>query len=149
MKGKKYPYTKAKELIESICAAAKAGEYDTREKFLAMLDANPDIAAQGYNAFGKIFFWNRSSAHLYGYSETAAFNKNIFDLILPPELRQFAKDLILSASKTNKMPEPSAVDVLQHDGEYVTIFSGHIMFRWGNSVSPEFYCVDISIEPLT
>jgi PAS domain S-box-containing protein len=146
---KKYVYAEAKKLIQSINKAAVNGEYDTREKFLAMLEANPDVAAQGYNAYGKIFFWNKASSILYGHSEAAAVNKDIFETILPPEMRPFARDLIQSASKTGKLPEPSSCDLLRHNGEYVTVFSGHLMFRWENPSTPEFYCIDVGIDSQT
>ncbi len=144
---KKYVYAEAKKLIQSICKAAADGEYDTRENFLAMLEANPDVAAQGYNAYGKIFFWNEASAALYGHSETAASGKDLFELVIPPEMRQLARDMILSATQTDKTPEASSCDLLRHNGEYVTVFSGHLMFRWNNPSTPEFYCIDIGIAP--
>lgn len=143
---KKYVYTEAKQLILSICEAAADGEYDSREKFHAMLAANPDIAAQGYNAFGKVFFWNNTSAHLYGYSEHFAIKKELFELLLPPELRQFARDMVEVAGRTGKFPEAGSCDLLTRNGNYVTVFSGHLVFRWDNAVSPEFYCVDVPIE---
>ena len=146
---KKYVYAEAKKLIQSICKAAADGEYDTREKFLAMLEANPDVAAQGYNAYGKIFFWNEASSLLYGHSEAATFNKDIYETILPPEMRQLARDMVLSATQTDKTPEASSCDLLRHNGEYVTVFSGHLMFRWDSPSSPEFYCVDVGIAPPT
>jgi PAS domain S-box-containing protein len=149
MKIKKYAYKDAKKIIKSICSAAEAGEYDTRKKFMAMLDANPDVAAQGYNAFGKIFFWNDGSAKLYGYNEAAAINKDLFEIILPPELRQFARDMVTMACKTGKLPEAASFDLLRRNGEYVTVFSGHLMFQWDNASSPEFYCIDLGIESQT
>jgi PAS domain-containing protein len=146
MKIKKFAYKDAKKLIQSLCASAEAGEYDTREKFLAMLDAHPDLAAQGYNTFGKIFFWNQPSAVLYGYSETAAVNRDLFETLLPPELQQFARDMVFMARKTGKLPAAAAFDMLRRNGEYVTVFSGHLMFQWDNATSPEFYCIDLGIE---
>lgn len=144
---KKYPYKEAKDLIQSISTAARNGEYDTREKFFAMLDSHPDVAAQGYNAYGKIFFWNKASSLLYGYSEAAAINMDIFETLLPPEMRLLARELVVAASKTGRMPEPSSCDLLQYNGEYVTVISGHLVFRWNTSAPPEFYCVDVGIEP--
>jgi len=149
MKPKKYIYEEAKQLITSICKAAADGKYDTREKFHAMMKANPDVAVQGYNAFGKIFFWNIPSAHLYGYSEAAAINRDLFETILPPEMRPLARDLISVATKTGRTPAPSSCDLRQRNGEYVTVFSGHLMFQWENATTPEFYCVDVGIEPQT
>jgi len=143
---RKYTYAEGKQLIQSICNAAKEGEYDTREKFFALLRNHPEIAVQGYNAFGKIFYWNATSTRLYGYSEAAAFNKDLFDLILPPEMRQLARSVISMAVESGKTPDASACDLLHRDGGYVTVFSGHLMFRWDDAVPPEFYCVDVAIE---
>lgn len=143
----KFTFKEAQALIQSICTAAADEEYDTREKFLAMLEANPDVAAQGYNAFGKIFFWNKASVILYGYSEDEAVNKDLFETILPPELRPFARNMVLSATETGAMPDASSCDLIHSSGEYVTVFSGHLMFRWDNPATPEFYCVDVGIAP--
>lgn len=144
---KKYAYPKAKKLIQTICEAAKNGEYDTREKFMAMLDKDPHIAAQGYNAFGKIFFWNTAAAYLYGWPERDAINKDLFEMILPPELRPFARDMIQMARRTGKFPEAGSCDLLQRNGEYVTVYSGHLVFSWNEGSEPEFYCVDVAIDP--
>jgi PAS domain S-box-containing protein len=146
MKPKTYLYERARKLVTSLCDAANAGEYDTREKFHAMMEANPDLAVQGYNAYGKIFFWNIPSAHLYGYSETAAVNLDIFETLLPPEMRPFARDMISVATRTGKVPAASAYDLIRRNGEYVTVFSGHVMFQWENASTPEFYCLDLEIE---
>ncbi len=144
---KKMIYADAKKLVDTICSAARAGEYETRTSFFEMVAGNPDLAVQGYNAFGKIFYWNTPSAHLYGYSESAAVNKDLFDLLLPQELRGFARDLISTAYKTGRTPDASACDLIQRNGEYITVFSGHLMFQWDHATTPEFYCIDIGIEP--
>lgn len=143
---KKYQYAEAKELIRTICSAAHSGEYDTREKFMSELKRNPYLATAGYNAFGKIFYWNDASVHLYGHREADAINQDLVELILPPEMRKFARDMILNARKTGRMPEPSACDLLRHDGEYITVFSGHMVFQWTDTTSFEFYSIDL---PLT
>ena len=141
---KKHPYKKAKEEILGICSAAGAGEYDSREKFMARLDENPHIAVKGYNPYGKIFYWNDASAHLYGYSESAAVNQNLFDLILPPEMRPLAQDMISCAQKTGKFPEAGPCDLMRYNGKFVTVFSGHMMFKWEKAAVPEFYCIDLA-----
>ncbi|MBT8043086.1 MAG: hypothetical protein KJN98_07935, partial [Pontiella sp.] len=64
---KYYAYELAKETIQGICRDSADGKYDTREKFMGMLAQNPHIAVQGYNAFGKIFYWNDASIDVYGY----------------------------------------------------------------------------------
>jgi len=146
---KKYFYKDAHKLVTSICEAADRGAYDTREKFHAMMEANPDVAVQGYNAFGKIFFWNIPSRHLYGHSETAAVNQDIFELILPPEMRQFARDVVAAAPRSGRTPAAASCDLIRCNGEPVTVFSGHLMFQWESASTPEFYCLDVEIIPQT
>ncbi len=141
----KLTYKEAKETITSICRAAADGEYDTREKFLAMLDRNPHIAVQGYNTHGKIFYWNDASADAYGHSEAAAVNQDLFELILPPELRIFARDMVHSGAKTGKMPAPSVCDLVRCNGDLITVFSGHVVFTWKRKY-PEFYCIDVPLH---
>lgn len=143
---KLHTYPEAKRIIQSICKAAGNGEYDTREKFLAVLDEHSYVAAQGYNAFGKIFFWNTASADLYGHSERAVINKDIFELIMPDELKQFARDMVQLARRTRQLPDPSSCDLLRHNGEFVTVYSGHLVFQWEEGTEPEFYCIDVGID---
>ena len=61
-------------------------------------------------------------------------------------MRMLARNVVLMAVKTGKTPEPSACDLLCRDGGYVAVFSGHLMFRWSDTVSPEFYCLDVGID---
>ena len=143
---KRFPFEEAKKEIVSICKAADMGAFDTREKFMEMVAKNPYLAVQGYNAFGKIFFWNTASATLYGQREEEAVNQDLVELIIPPEMRSFARAMISNAQKTGKMPDPSACDLLLETGKYVTVFSGHVVFSWENASTPEFYCVDLPIE---
>lgn len=143
---KKYPYTEAKQIIEYIYDSAMNGCFDTRDKFFHFMEENPNIAIQGYNPHGKIFHWNEASANLYGHSESAACNQDLVELILPPEMHQLARDMIRAGSKTGRMPEPSACDLVRYNGDLVTVFSGHLVFRWDGGY-PEFYCIDLPIEP--
>jgi len=140
-----YPFKEAKEKIDSICRKAAENGYPTRECFYTMLQENPDIACQGYNAFGLIFFWNTASHLLYGYREEEVIGCNLFDLILPQELHTFARDAVAVARKTGRTPSPGPVDLLHRRGQRLHIYSGHLVFRWDKRAEPEFYCIDIKI----
>ncbi|VGO17888.1 hypothetical protein PDESU_06490 [Pontiella desulfatans] len=142
---KNYSFQDAKAIILTLCDAAKAGQYDSRESFMAMVQKNPFIAVQGYNAYGKVFFWNQASVELYGYREDEAVNKDLFDLVIPEEMRKFARDATLMARKTLKMPEPSPCDLTHHEGHFITVFTGHLVFKWDDSSVPEFYCLDLPL----
>lgn len=140
-----YPYREAKEIILSICRTAVDGKYDTRDKFMAMVEKNPNLAVQGYNPHGKIFYWNDAAVHLYGHSEAEAVNQDIFELILPPEMRGLARDMISCAAKTGNTPAANACDLIRKNGDLITVFSGHLVFKWDGSY-PEFYCIDLALE---
>jgi PAS domain S-box-containing protein len=145
---KEYSYKVAKIIIDTICEAAKSGIYDTREKFIAMLDQHEYIAVQGYNPYGEIFHWNAAAELVYGYREAEAVNQDLFDLILPEPLRELARTMVNYAAKTGHMPDPGASDLLRKNGECITVYSGHLVFEWENH-SPEFYCIDLPLEPDT
>jgi PAS domain S-box-containing protein len=143
---KRYAYKTAQNIIDSICQMADEGHYDTRNKFMAMVDENPHIAVQGYNIFGKIFFWNTASSDVYGYRESEAINQDLVELILPPEMQPFARTMLQNARKSGRMPDAAPCDLVHTSGNYITVYSGHLVFSWGEATTPEFYCIDLPLE---
>jgi len=143
---KTYPFKEAQRIIESICEEADQNAFDTRDKFMTMLDENPHIAVQGYNAFGKIFHWNTASSDLYGYRESEAVNQDLVELILPPEMQTYARSMISNGTKTGKMAPAAPCDLVHISGNPVTVFSGHLVFLWDQATTPEFYCIDLPID---
>ena len=143
---KLYSIQDARAIIQDICDAAERGDYPTRASFLEMLAINPRIAAQGYNCFGKIFYWNAASVSMYGHRMEEAINQDLVELILPAEMRQFARDLIHNACRSGQMPAPAACDLLHKTGTPITVFSGHLVFNWNESTTPELYCIDLPIS---
>jgi PAS domain S-box-containing protein len=141
-----FSYQDARVIINEICEAAGSNAYPSRKSFMDMVDANPHIAVQGYNAYCKIFYWNSASISLYGYREEEAVNQDFTELILPTEMRSFALDMVANGARTGKMPVAGACDLLNADGKYVTVYSGHVVFQWDNATTPEFYCIDLPIE---
>jgi len=143
---KTYSFEEAKTIISSFCQQAEKGEFGTREQFMHHLDRNPHIAVQGYNAFGKIFHWNETSSHLYGYRESEAINQDLVELILPEEMRPLGRSMIANAHRSGKMPDPGSCDLLHFNGHYVTVFSGHLVFQWDDAATPEFYSIVLPID---
>ena len=143
---KVYSLQDAKSIVAQACKAADANAFSTRESFLEYLDQNPHLATQGYNAYGKIFHWNEAASHLFGYRETEAINQDLVELILPQEVRLFARNIVSNALKTGKMPEPGCYDLLHFNGHYITVYSGHLVFMWEDATTPEFYCINLPID---
>lgn len=142
---KQFSIQDAKAIIHDICDAAENGNFPTRASFLDMLTLNPLLGAQGYNCFGKIFYWNNASVSLYGHRIEEAINQDLVELILPLEMQKFARDMITKGCRTGQMPAPGAFDLLHKDGSHVTVYSGHLVFNWDHSTTPELYCVDLPI----
>lgn len=142
---KKFTHQEAKAVITKLCESAENNGFPTRDSFFDMLALNPLIAAKGYNYFGKIFYWNNASVTLYGHRMEEAINKDLVELIIPPDMQKFARDMIALGGRSGKMPDPGTFDLIHADGHYVTVFSGHLAFSWGNSSTPEFYCLDLPI----
>ncbi|QBG48605.1 PAS domain-containing protein [Verrucomicrobia bacterium S94] len=135
----------AKTIIKKLCCFNEENRFPTRESFMDMLAMNPHVAVQGYNSFGKIFYWNNASVTLYGHRLEEAINKDLVELIIPPEMRKYVRDTIKLGAKNGIMPEPCICDLLQANGQYVTVYSGHLAFLWENSSTPEFYCLDLPV----
>ncbi|MDF7823087.1 PAS domain-containing protein [Pontiellaceae bacterium B12227] len=141
-----YSFQDAKTIINELCKKAEGDGFPTRESFMDVIEANPDLAVQGYNAFCKIFLWNEASIRLYGYREDEAVNQDLTELVIPAEMRPFARDMISIGVRTGKMPDASACDLLTASGDFVTVYSGHLVFQWDNATTPEFYCIDLPIK---
>ena len=60
-------------------------------------------------------------------------------------VHHFGVEAFLQAARTGKMPDASACDLLRYNGEFVSVYSGHVMFKWENN-HPEFYCIDLPLE---
>src|SRR6056297_234141 len=56
-------------------------------RFRTLLEDVSSVAVQGYQTDGTIFYWNRASEKLYGYSKAEALGKNLIDLIVPAEMK--------------------------------------------------------------
>lgn len=141
----KFSIQDARSIINELCEKADHNGFPTRKSFMDMIARNPLIAVQGYNCFGKIFFWNNSSVTVYGHRVEEAINKDLVELIIPPEMRKFVRDMITLGAKSGNMPDPGACDLLHADGSYVTVYSGHLAFSWDGASTPEFYCLDLPL----
>jgi PAS domain S-box-containing protein len=140
-----YSKEEARRAVMAIYDRAEAGHFRSRDHFHSILDDHPHLAAQGYDRNGYIFFWNKASEGLYGYPAEEVLGKDLVSLILPANLREYARTAIVFSAKGNKcLPPPDTAHLLNKEGEYVTVFSGHLMFEWAESESPEFYCIDLA-----
>jgi PAS domain S-box-containing protein len=53
---------------------------ENREKFKAITENTPNVAIHSFNEDGKIYFWNKASENIFGYSASEAQGKSILEL---------------------------------------------------------------------
>ncbi|MCD6486247.1 MAG: PAS domain S-box protein [Syntrophobacterales bacterium] len=77
-------------IVRDITAHKRAEEKlkKSEERFRSIFSNIPNIAVQGYDKDRKVTFWNKASEKIYGYSRDEAMNKQLEELIIPPEMRE-------------------------------------------------------------
>jgi|UniRef100_A0A7V6DNK8 PAS domain S-box-containing protein len=74
---------------------------ESEARFRNLLEYIPEVAVKGYTIDGTVRYWNKASEQLYGYTAEEAINKNLRDLIIPPDIKQnFDKLLRIGARAT-------------------------------------------------
>jgi len=117
---------------------------ESEKRFHHVLRDIPWIAVQGYQFDGTVIYWNKASENLYGYTADEAFGSKLYELIIPPEMRENVRDEMQQMHETLK-PAPSAeLSLMRKNGSRVSVISSHaIIQRKGHA--PELFCLDVDI----
>ncbi|BCO10394.1 hypothetical protein GF1_27700 [Desulfolithobacter dissulfuricans] len=119
----------------------------SEERFRSLVDSLHKVAVQGYDENRRVFFWNRTSEELYGYTAEEACGRQLEDLTIPEEIR----DEVLGAIQDcldNDTPIPPAEQVLRDkDGNPVPVYSTHVLLT-NRAGGRELYCVDVDLRDL-
>ena len=102
-------------------------------------------AVQGYTQDGTVFFWNRASERLYGWSEREALGKKLWDLIIPDSMRS---EVIAAVGEMVGTGTPlTAGELILHNrrGEPVEVYSSHSVYLPDNR-ELELFCIEIDIS---
>ncbi|MEM9162522.1 MAG: PAS domain S-box protein, partial [Cyanobacteria bacterium P01_F01_bin.4] len=114
------------------------------QRLRQLFESNPQISVQGYDQHRRVIYWNQASEELYGYTKAEALGQPLEDLIIPPEMQDWAIDAI-RAWLSGGPPIPACeLNLMHKDGSRVEVFSSHIMLT-NPAGEPEMYCVDIDL----
>jgi PAS domain S-box-containing protein len=123
-------------------AAAILQEKEAR--FRNLLHDVESVSVQGYAPDGTTRYWNRASERLYGYTAEDAIDRNLVDLIIPPDMRDFAMEAIGQMATTG-IPIPSSeLFLMRKDGSLVPVFSSHTIIQVPGQ-EQELFCLDIDL----
>jgi len=118
---------------------------ESEQRFRTLLQDVGSVAVQGYHADGTVFYWNKASEALYGYTSEEALGQHLCDLIIPEAMRPQVYAAIDTMTRTCQ-PTPAAELSLRHkDGSEVVVYSSHGVNCLPNR-PPEIYCIDIDIK---
>lgn len=118
---------------------------ESEERFRSLLESVPTVAVQGYSMDGKTNYWNKASERFYGYTEEEAIDKNLLDLIIPPEMRGEVEKAIRYMADTGD-PIPSAeLSLMRKDKSLVSVYSSHSIVKIPGR-EPELFCIDIDLS---
>ncbi|NET27838.1 PAS domain S-box protein [Okeania sp. SIO1I7] len=118
---------------------------NSEQRFRNLFELTPKIAVQVYDRHRQIIYWNNASEDLYGYTKTEAIGHKLEDLIIPPEMREWAINLIDGFFAKGEPISAGELNFICKDASRVTVFSNHIIMT-NSEGEPEMYCVDIDIS---
>ena len=121
---------------------------ESEARFRNLLEYIPGVAVQGYAPDGVVRYWNKASEDLYGYLALEAVNRNLGDLIFPPDLKRlFEKGLKIGARATHSgefMP-PGEHNLVTKNGALIPVHAIHtVVCLEGNE--PTMFCIAVDLR---
>ena len=117
---------------------------ESEVRFRNLLENMPNIAVKGYVPDGTIHYWNKANEIIYGYTAKETIGRNFIELIIPPEMRNEMRKVMLHGAQTGEMPPAAEVSLLRKDGTPVSVFSSHAVIRQPER-EPELYWIDVDL----
>lgn len=113
-------------------------------RFRNIFEGLESIAVQGYLGDGTTAYWNRGSELLYGYTREEAVGKPLYELIIPPAMREGVRAAMQRMMKTGKPEETGELELMKKNGQLAHVLSHHSLVNIPD-VGTELYCIDIDL----
>ncbi len=111
--------------------------------FQTICAITPLVAIQGYDESGHIYFWNRASEELYGYTAEEVISKNIKEILLDPEEWEEFDRMVQRVIESETPLPPQKWKVKTKDGKEKHLLS--TMLPIVSKGKKYVYCMDVDI----
>lgn len=142
------PFSGGAIIISEDVTEQKQTEHALRAR-QELLNVIPAMAVQGYRITSDgdaiVTYWNEASEELYGYTKEEALGKNLLDLIIPPEIREWAAGAIKEMAETEVSIPSGELKLMRKDRSLVWVYSSHSFIKMTGR-EPEMFCVDVDIK---
>ncbi len=118
---------------------------DNNEHLRSIFENIPTIAVQGYTRDGTILYWNPASERVYGYSREEAMGGNLFDLIIPEQMREQILQKIQEVAQSGVGTPVEELLLRRKDGTPVSVYSSSVVVRLPGQEAI-LYCLDVDLS---
>lgn len=117
---------------------------ESEARFRRLFEATPCVAVQGYTPEGEVNYWNHASETLFGYAATETLQRNIVELIVPPERRLVVQRDIAGMALSGQPIAAHETTLMRKDGSPVPVFTSHAVVR-GPDGKPQLFWVHMDL----
>lgn len=119
----------------------------SEERFRKLFYEIPSVAVQGYQQDGTVFYWNKASERLYGYSEQEAIGRSITELIIPPQQRAQVLVHLGEMVRTKQARSAENLRMVDKAGNEIPVYTSHAVLTYADNRT-ELFCVDIDLRDI-
>ncbi|MCG2575382.1 PhnD/SsuA/transferrin family substrate-binding protein [Dechloromonas sp. XY25] len=132
----------------ALTAAAMAKVMAAENRFRAIFENVDALAIQAYLPDGTVHYWNNASEKIYGYPASEAIGKSLFDLIIPPNMRNEVQGAVRWMFEHKTAIPAGRLTLMRKGGAPVEVYSSHALIE-SSDQGPLVYCLDIDLSELS
>lgn len=127
--------------------AREAAMQRSEARLKATLESAPSVAIQWFDVHGRVLYWNRASADLYGYSADEAVGRRITEYSLmygdAAQAQSFVQ-LLAEMERSGQPYGPAEYELVHKNGRPVTVLATTFPLPGGDG-DTVFVCMDVDI----
>ena len=132
----------------ALTAAAMARVVAAENRFRTIFESVDALAIQAYRPDGTVHYWNSASERIYGYTAAEAIGKSLFDLIIPPTMRNEVQEAVRWMFEHKTAIPAGRLTLMRKGGSPVEVYSSHALIESTDQGSM-MYCLDIDMSELS